>query len=366
MTTLDRYLLREIAVPFAVGLGLFFVVVAFAQVLKVSDAATGFGVTGVDVVQALFYTLPPLMGLLIPVSLFFATQLAIGRMASDREAIAMAAAGVTPLRLLRVPLLLGVLLAGLSAFTLIIGEPWGLYRLDALMSASAQRSLASGIRVGEFTQWVPGVSFTAGGEKDGKLTDVVFMDRRSVDSPVAIFAKRGSVLGGRRAQDLLFELEDGTVHLSDEESKASRVLRFEKARYRLDVGRLVTNKLSTVPAAQKLPLAEVWRRAHDPQRSQRAIARYTITFHRKIAFPLATVIFALLAVPLAIRAAGGARARGFLYSAGIVGAYYYIGRAAELAARGGRFDPTVAAWLPNLLGLVVVILMLYRLPRRAV
>jgi lipopolysaccharide export system permease protein len=365
LTTLDRYLLREIAIPFAVGLGLFFVVVAFAQVLKVSDAATGLGVTGGEVVQALIYTLPPLMGLLIPVSLFFATQLAVGRIASDREVIAMASAGVTPFRLLRVPILLGVLLAGVSAFTLIVGEPWGLGRLDVLMSAGAQRALASGVRIGEFTQW-GGISFTAGGEKDGKLQDVVFMDRRNANSPVAIFAKRGSVLGGKRAQDLVFELEDGTVRLSNEESKGSRVLRFQKSRYRFDVGGRVTNKLSTVPEAQKLPLAEIWRRAHDPERSRRAIARYTITFHRKIAFPLATIIFALLAVPLAVRATGGARARGFLYSAGIVGAYYYVGRAAELAARGGRFDPTVAAWLPNLLGLIVVILMLYRLPRRAV
>jgi lipopolysaccharide export LptBFGC system permease protein LptF len=257
-------------------------------------------------------------------------------------------------------------LAGVSAVTLVVGEPWGLRRLEALMADSAQRALAAGVRIGEFTQWVPGVSFTASGEQGGRLTDVVFMDRRSAGSPVAIFAKRGLVVGGRRSQDLVFELEDGTVRLADEDARASRVLRFGKAWYRLDVGRLVTNKLSTVPNAQKLPLVELWRRAHDPDRSPRVRARYTITFHRKIAFPLATIIFALLAVPLAIRATGGARARGFLYSAGIVGAYYYIGRAAELAARGDRFDPTVAAWLPNLLGLIVVILMVYRLPRRAV
>ena len=37
-TTLDRYVLREIGIPFALGLGLFFAVVAFAQVLRVSDA----------------------------------------------------------------------------------------------------------------------------------------------------------------------------------------------------------------------------------------------------------------------------------------------------------------------------------------
>ncbi len=78
-----------------------------------------------------------------------------------------------------------------------------------------------------------------------------------------------------------------------------------------------------------------------------------------------TIIFALLAVPLAVRATSGARARGFLYSAGMVGVYYYVGRAAELAARSDRFHPVVAAWLPNLLGLIVLVILLHRLPRSA-
>ena len=78
-----------------------------------------------------------------------------------------------------------------------------------------------------------------------------------------------------------------------------------------------------------------------------------------------SLLFALLAVPLAARPKGGARARGFLYSAGIVGAYYYLGRAVELAARRNSFDPMLAAWLPNLIGLVALVILLVRLPRSA-
>ena len=37
MRRLDLYILREIAVPFVVGMGLFFVVVVFAQLLEVSE-----------------------------------------------------------------------------------------------------------------------------------------------------------------------------------------------------------------------------------------------------------------------------------------------------------------------------------------
>ena len=66
--------------------------------------------------------------------------------------------------------------------------------------------------------------------------------------------------------------------------------------------------------------------------------------------PIATIIFALLAIPLGCRGERGSRARSFLFSALIVGGYYYIGRAAELQARHGDFPVLLAAWLPNLIG----------------
>jgi lipopolysaccharide export system permease protein len=363
--TLDNYLFKEIAIPFTVGLGLFFVVVAFAQVLKVSDAVTGLGITGGEIMVALLYSLPPLMGLLIPVSLLFATLLGIGRLSSDREVIAMSAAGVSPFRLLRMPTILGLLLGLICSCALVEGEPWGIRGLRQLMSASAQRALAAGVRVGEFNEWVSGVTFMAKRQVGKDLFDVVFADRRDKRRPIVISAKRGQVGTGERAQDIVFDLYDGAIVLHDDDSGVIRVLHFEKSLYRLDVQGLVQNKLRTATPLQELSLWKLWDQSQDPSQSASTRAFCTITLHRKLALPVATLLFALLAVPLAARPMGGARARGFLYSAGIVGAYYYLGRAVELAARNQSFDPVLAAWLPNLIGLAALIIMVRRLPRSA-
>ncbi len=366
MSTLDRYLLKEIALPFVIGLTLFFVVVAFAQVLKVSDSVTGLGVTGGEILEALMYSLPPLMGLLIPVSGLFATLLGVGRIAADREIIAFCALGTSPYRLLKVPLLIGVVLALFSAYALIAGEPWGVRGLRDLMARSAQRALASGVRSGEFQQWIPDVTFIAEGRSGQQLVNVVFADRRDDQRPLLISARRGSVLGGERANDLVFELFDGAVLLEERAEERYRLIRFERSSYRLDVGKLVGNKARTLTPVQEKDLFTLYDESQDEtlKRKDRALA--TITLHRKLALPLATIIFALLAVPLACRATGGARARGFLFSAGIVGAYYYLGRTVELLARSGRFDAALAAWVPNLVGLAALCLLLVRLKRSAV
>lgn len=365
MTTVDRYLLRELLTPLAVGLGLFFVVVAFAQVLTVSDAVTGLGITGADILQALLYSLPPLMGVLLPVSVLFATLLAVGRLASDREILGMAAGGLSPYRLLAVPLAVGAVVGLASCLALVYGEPWGVRGLRQLMSRSAQKALASGVRTGEFLEWLPGVTFLAQSREGDELRDVMLADRRDPDRAMLISAARGFVQSGEKARDIVFTLYDGSIVATDRESAATRVIDFGVSHYRLDVQQLVRNKAKTLPAAQAKSLRALWR---DIQRSTKPRERgqLIVTLNRKFALPLATLIFAALAVPLASRSAGGARARGFLYGAGLIAAYYYVGRTAEIVARGGDLNPWLAAWLPNLLAAAGMVVLLARLRRSAV
>lgn len=363
--TLDRYLLREIAGPFLAGLGLFFVVVAFGELLKISDSVTGLGVGPSDVFRALLYSVPPVLGLLLPVCALFATLLAIGRLASDRELRALAAAGVSPYRLLSVPLAVGLVLAACAAVALLYGEPWGIRGVKEVLARGAQRALTEGVQVGEFTEWVDGVTFIARGREGDKLANIVFADQREEDRPVVVSARRGRIRAGVTARDIVFDLEDGAMLLYRRGSADLRRLEFATGQYHLDVGKLVSGKLFNVTAAQSMGPLELWRESRDPSHSRDRAGLFTITLHRKLALPLATIVFALLAVPLASRATSAARARGFLLSAGIVGAYYYIGRAFELAARSGRFPVELAAWMPLLLGGLVLLPMLWRLRRAA-
>ena len=364
MTTLDRYVLREIAVPLFVGLGLFFVVVAFSQVLQVADAVTGLGIGVGDMGRALIFSLPPLFGLLPPVSTLFAVLLAIGRLSADREVRGLGASGIAPYRLLRVPALTGVVLGGIACIASIWGEPWGVRGLRDLMARSAQRSLAAGVEPGVFSEWLPGIMFSADGRRSGSLADVLFADLRDPQRPVVIAARSGTVRPGAEAGDIVLDMHDGHVVFQTEKGDG-RVIRFTDSAYRLDVDRLVGNKGKTLSPVQELSQAELLERSRAPDVSANRRAQYLVAFNRRLAVPLATLIFALLAVPIACQRTGNARARGFLYSAAIVGGYYYVGRALELAARHGDANPVLAAWAPNLVGTAAAVILLIRFARSA-
>jgi len=363
VNTLDRYVLKEIAVPFGIAMALFYVVIAFEQILKVADSVTGLGLGAGDLMQALSFSFPPLMGLLIPISALFATLLGIGRLAADRELVALASCGGSSFRLLRVPMVAGVILGCVCAYAMIVGEPWGISGLKNLMASSAQKALARGVRVGEFNEWVTDVTFLAKGKQGEDLLDVMFADRRDQERPVVISAKKAQVKAGKTSKHIVFDLRDGSIVHYRPGSEGQRVIQFERSLYRLDVSSLVSNKLRTATAAQELGLSELRRRVDDPHYSKYERGLYHVTFHRKFALPVATLIFMILGVALGSRRGGHARASAFVISALVVGAYYYIGRAAELSARTGDFSAPLAAWLPDIIGAVCIVILLPRLRR---
>ena len=89
------------------------------------------------------------------------------------------------------------------------------------------------------------------------------------------------------------------------------------------------------------------------------VVPYMVDLHRKLAFPLVTIIMALIAVPFAVTTGK----RGALYGigAGIVLAIVYWTAISLFAAigRGGLMAPALAAWAPNVVfGAVAAYLLL--------
>lgn len=357
LRTLDGYVLKEILPPFLVGLGLFFVLIVVGQILKLSDAVTGFDIGLADMVHALGYALPPLLGLLLPMSWLFACLFGIGRLAQDREILAMAQAGCSPLALLRMPLLGGLLLAVLSAVSLGIGEPWGIRGLRQWLGQSAQRALTQNLRPQTFHAWVPGMTLMVEGNDHGKLRGVLLADHRMPQRPVVISAQRGTIEHGSPVGDIVFALEDGSVLLPGGDD-TSRALTFVSGRYRLDISAMLRGKNRSFTEVQEKSLQSLWQDSRAGSSSPGFEALCRVTLHRKFALPLSAVVFGGLAVALAAGTRGGARAKSLVVSAALVGGYYYLGRSLELAARAGKVSAVLAAWGPNLVGLLLLLVLL--------
>src|SRR6185436_176844 len=130
-------------------------------------------------------------------------------------------------------------------------------------------------------------------------------------------------------------------------------------RYRLtnfsiyDMSLSVDSPLKSSSKAEKpekdLTLAGLEEKIVELKNDRYAQAPYKVEWHKRFAFPLAALVFALVAFPLAVRSHRGGRAIALIGSLTILTAYYLLLTTLEGAALRVRIPAWVAIWTPNAL-----------------
>jgi len=84
-------------------------------------------------------------------------------------------------------------------------------------------------------------------------------------------------------------------------------------------------------------------------------------FQRRIAFPCACLVFALLGVPVGVRPRRGGRAAGLLLTIALIGGYYFLFVYGDHMAQQGRIRVWVGVWAANLVAALVGLVALRRI-----
>ena len=82
--------------------------------------------------------------------------------------------------------------------------------------------------------------------------------------------------------------------------------------------------------------------------------------YQRFTIPLASLIFALIGVPLGLQPTRNASSMGFALSVIIIFVYYAIMTLANAIAVGGLLAPMIAVWIPNAIGLIFGAVLIYR------
>ncbi len=366
MSLLDRYLAREILLPMAGGLLFLTQLLLATQILGQASVLFGAGVSPADVGQVIFYLLPYFVGFVLPVAFLLGVVLGVSRLAGDREVVAMGAAGISPLRLLRVPLLLSVGTAALGVWLALFLEPAGMGAVRSLMNDIVKRNVSSEVRAGTFYDQIPGFTLYAERVDQRGWGNVLIQDRTNPDAPILSLSRRGRLEPVGQGQDMRLGLEDGELHREQAQSDEYAIADFGRADMVLGLGGGFAARAEGLGRnAREVTLAETREQiaaayaAGKPEQAWRIEGN----LHRKIAAALVVIPFALLGVPLGASARAG-RAFGAGATLLVMVVHYVLLRAGQVVVQRG----SVPAWLGLQLGNAVVaavgLLLLWRLARR--
>ncbi len=344
---LSLYIIREISSLFLLGIVIFTLVLLMGRLITLTDLVVSHGVPLTDVGRMILYLVPSFLVFTIPMAFLLAVLLAFGRLSADNEIVVIKSSGVSLIQMLPpviVCALVAVLLA-LGAST--IGVPWGNSAFRDLSFQVLKRNITATIREKTFWDDIPGVvMYTDHYEEQSRtLKGVVIHDGRNPDRPMTIFARDGVVSSEPGSQALLLSLHNGSIHMAGS-GGLYRLVQFGE--YGMSVG----EKGSGTEMSRNDPdmwLSELQRRIDDPGTSVKNRLKTLTEFHSRFTFPFASLVFAILAVPLGIQNRRAGKSGGFTVSIAIILAYYVLMSVARTFAERGAVPPALALWIPNLL-----------------
>ncbi|MBM4256424.1 MAG: LPS export ABC transporter permease LptF [Deltaproteobacteria bacterium] len=358
---LCRYIYRELATPFFFALLIFTIILFTVRILKLVELVVNRGVPLEQLLAIFLYILPAFFEVTVPMSLLLALLWSFGRLSSDREIVALKSCGISFLQM-AVPVAVATLLVLCGTFFLTLyARPWSNAALRGVIYEVTKTRATAGLKEKTFNDEFAGVVvYTDEIHPPGTLLQgVMIADNRSAQKQNTIFARQGLVVVNEDNQLLTLRLFDGTVHSTEVSRKGYQTTHFSTYDLTLNLAAALTEMTQATAAPQELSLRTLQFVINEKQQNGERVNAELSEWHRRFSLPFSCVVFALLALPLAIRPAWGFRSHGFAISIAIIVAYYVLLTVGETLGKKGSLPPALALWLPNLvLGTVGIMLFL--------
>jgi lipopolysaccharide export system permease protein len=256
LSKLDTYLARLMAWPFFATLTVSAMLLLLVRLVEMMDFVFDQGGSVQTVAQLLGSLAPQYLSLAIPLALLLSTGFALRTLALNSEADVLSAIGMSPARIIRVPIIAAASLT--IALTLLIGwiQPISSYSFEQLRYDLRVGALGTIIKRGVFQPYGDRVVIRVGDfdEKNRVLRDVFAYGRATDTMTQYISAKEAQLMRTEDKDTIIARLMDGRILFADQTGKRTSSLVFE--RYDMAVklpntpifrGRGVIDRESTLP-----------------------------------------------------------------------------------------------------------------------
>jgi LPS export ABC transporter permease LptG/LPS export ABC transporter permease LptF len=370
MGLIGRTLFIEILSSALLGSVLFVFVLFLQKAAGLFSILVNASTTPANVGYLFLLLLPATLPLTIPLGVLSGTLIALSRMSSDGEIIALRASGV-PARRLALPTavfgLAAVLLTGVCSLWL---TPWCNTETIRVLNDLGAAQVTAEIQPRVFEESFPNTILYVGDVLPGqpvRWRNIFIADmtppgkRKSMgageqgEGPRVTLAGEAIVTPDPARNRLQMSMVRNSTYEAGPNPETYYRVSYPKGEQVLDARErsAVRAKLfSATPTLELLP--EI-----------KKSAEANIEFHQRLALPLACLLLALTGLPLGVSSRKGGKSAAFVVTVAVAFLYYMALVSLVGLAREGRINPTLAVWLPDLLFAVLGIVALIRLERTA-
>jgi LPS export ABC transporter permease LptF/LPS export ABC transporter permease LptG len=347
MRTIDRYVIRQILLPFLLALAVFTFVFVIPWLIEYAETFIAKGVAVSVVVQVMLTLIPQALALTIPMALLVGLLVGFNRLSTDREFVAMQACGIGLLRLLRPVGLVAGLAWAATSYVLIVAVPQSNQAFREIAYSVTAARAEGEVRPRVFFDEFPNLVLYVREIPDGGGWRGVFMaDNRPGQTPAVYVAERGQVHLDRETRTVEMVLQTGSRHTADA-AGAYEVFRFDRLVLSVDPESVFPRR-GPSKGDNEMTMAELRARIAEHRKDGIPTHPEEMALHRRFSIPVACLVFGILGIALGATNRRDGTLGSFVLGLGVIFAYYiplYLGPA---MAKGGLVAPWLAVWMPNL------------------
>lgn len=346
---IDRYIIKELIFPFIFGVAAFTtILVAGSLLFELAKLIINQGVPLRVVIKLFFYNLPGFVVLTFPMSMLLSVLLGFGRLTSDGEMLAFRSLGVSFWRIMLPVVIASLYVAGLSfAFNETV-VPKTKLAAQNVMRIEVRREVRVPMKQNVFFRQ----------EVNGKLKRVLYIEKVLPGKDVVekvfiqefnpkgmlckiIVAKR-AIVGGE-----YWTFENGVVYNISEAGVITSVVKFAREKAFMGVSAQKIAEKGKDP--ELMNIVEISKYIDFMKQQGLDPRELEITYHQRMAIPLASLVFVLIGAPLALKPHRSSSSIGLGISIIIIFIYYVMLSTFKAFGEGGHLSPFLAAWLPNII-----------------
>ena len=345
MRIIDRYIFREILSHALLGLGVFTFVIFVPQLVQIMNVVARGSGDARQIALLFLSAFPRVLTFSVPIGVLVGVLIGLGRMSADSELIAMNAAGMGRKRILIPVGLLAVLATGVTLCMTVWLGPISIHTMRSLEERLRSTEASFEIQPRIFNEQFPHLVLYVQDISAAAMNwhGVFLAESDGGDVSRLTLAEDAIVATDRDQGKLQLFLRQGTVHESEAQGpERYGISAFGERDQALSVG---GNAAAQAPGLinSERPLRQLLADKGP------AATESHVEFQRRLAFPAACLVFALVALPVGSRPRRGGRAGGFILAIALVSAYYIVFVFCAELARAGSLPIWLGIWTANIL-----------------
>ena len=346
MPVIDRYLLKQVILVFIMGVFVFSTIIfASDTFITLIKQISQFGIPFKVALIMILLNLPAVIVLSIPMGVLLSTVMVLNKLSLSSEITVMRACGIGLNRIAK-PIFTFAVVMALATFVIneSIAPIMAKESKDLALWALGQKNVPEGRQNFVFKElgdnWYLKRLFYVGYCHKKTLYNVTVLDNSKPGTVQVLQAREG----GTSPQGWLFK--KGAIYTIGDDGEVLNTTLFDTStvKFGLDLSKELNKNL-----ASEMSFLKLTRYIASGKVAKEDKNALKVQLFDKLALPMATLVFVLIGVPLAITPPRVRYNRGFLFSILIIFAFYVLRALSISFGSAGTIPPFIAAWLPDII-----------------